>query len=47
VLTAVTSASEVFVIFLRLIVFANTDVFLFSAEFSLTLFLRRRQRWGN
>jgi len=39
--------SEVFLIFLRLIVFANTAVCLFSAGISLTLFLRRRQRWGN
>jgi len=37
----------VFLIFLRLIVFANAAVFLFSAGISLTLFLRRRQRWGN
>jgi len=47
VLTAVTSVSEVFVIFLRLIVFVNTAVCLFSAGISLTLFLRRRKRWGN
>jgi len=40
VLTAVTSVSEVFVIFLRLIVFANAAVFLFSSGISLTLFLR-------
>jgi len=42
VLTAVTSVSEVVVIFLQLIVFANTAAFFYPLlEFSLTLFLRR------
>jgi len=47
VLIAVTSVSEVFGIFFRLTVFANTAVFLFAAGISLILLLRRRQRRGN
>jgi len=47
VLTAVTSVSEVIVIFLQLILFTfckHSCVLLFFAQISLTLFLRRQQR---
>jgi len=42
--------SEVIVAFLQIILLANTATqlrSLFSAGISLTLFLRRQQRWGN
>jgi len=42
-LTAVTSVSEVIVIFLQPVLFASRAAFLLSAGISLTLFLRRRQ----
>jgi len=48
VLTAKTSVSKVIVIFLHLILFANTALgLLFSAWISLILVLRRQQRRGN
>jgi len=44
----VTSVSEVIVIFLQLILFANTAAFfLLSARISVTHFFRRCQQWGN
>jgi len=47
VLTAVTSVSEVIVIFLRLILFANTAAFVYSLLGLVLHSLRRRQRGGN
>jgi len=48
VLTAVTSVSEVIMIFFSAnSVCKHSSVIFFSARISLTLSLRRRQRWGN
>jgi len=48
VLTAVTSVSEVIVIFSPAnSIGKHSCVLLFSAEICVTLFSRRRQRWGN
>jgi len=47
VLTAVISVSEVIVIFLQLKLVANTAAFFGSLLGLVSVFLRRRQRWGN